>query len=162
MPILLATAAAVLIFGTDHPNGQWKDRFKPFHDAESGRQIIAEGDEAQEEEKVASVKEVSSEDEEKTKQGRDGATYKGTAAVEVDETGTLFRIAPLILAFLTDLCTALSIGVTLNQNTTLNVAAQVLMSPVTWLPTLAYISGYCTFCMCIWSMPMTLFSDIWV
>lgn len=54
VPVLLVTAVAILVFGTDHPNGRWKDR----HLLSPGNLAVAEHDQEKSEDigvKVSAV-----------------------------------------------------------------------------------------------------------
>ncbi|OSX68190.1 hypothetical protein POSPLADRAFT_1043315 [Postia placenta MAD-698-R-SB12] len=115
VPILLATAAVTLLFGTDHPNGRWADRHRPFSLRGADEEVAQEGQE----------KEVSP-----RKPHDKAAAQEEALEVSVD------------VAIAEPDETTLSIGVTTNQGTTLDVAAQVLMAPATWLPTLAYLTTF--------------------
>ncbi|KDQ57288.1 hypothetical protein JAAARDRAFT_70218 [Jaapia argillacea MUCL 33604] len=112
VPILLGTAALVMIFGQDHPAGRWADRFKTPGVVGRGSEELDEGDE----------KEL---DGEKGVKG-------GDVQVQVSEA----------TEFAPDLPPTSTLDIAVNKPVTWEVAAQVIRNPLTWLPSLAYLTTF--------------------
>lgn len=132
MPILLTVAALTLIVGTDHPNGKWEDRFQPLPAATpicesvdpEGLSPVANdiGAEAC----SSSAKDASSSVQpEKT----DKCTDEGKGA------HASVTISPADLA-------PSELDVAVNKPLTMVGLKNMATSPLTWLPSLAYLTTF--------------------
>ncbi|KAG2059535.1 nitrate transporter [Suillus hirtellus] len=112
VPILLSVAAAILIFGTDHPAGKWSDRFQAV-----ATTLPPSDDQTSNSENI------------KTKSG------------DNIETGDEKNIEVTVTAVTTtNLVSELDTAV--NNPLSLNTAYQIVMNPLTWLPSLAYMTTF--------------------
>ncbi|KAL4078756.1 major facilitator superfamily domain-containing protein [Scleroderma yunnanense] len=116
VPFLLLVAAAIMVFGTDHPAGKWNDRHKAIahgrEDQESVRVL--------EDEKAYATPNESKDDPEKSSL----ADIQVTAAPAQD----LNMISELDCA--------------VNEPLTLGLALKIASTPLTWLPALAYFTTF--------------------
>lgn len=132
VPVLLTVAALTLIFGTDHPNGKWEDRFQRPAAANSIYDTLhpeglglavghtdAEVDLSSPRDALRSVQP------EKEEEGTDG-----DKKAEVNVT-----VRPAEPA-------TSEIDVAVNQPVTMVVLKDLAISPLTWLPSLAYLTTF--------------------
>ncbi|GBE78767.1 Nitrate transporter [Sparassis crispa] len=110
VPVLLFTAAAVLAFGTDHPNGRWSDRHGP---------TPSEPD-------VTETEQVQTEHHKNAFYLRDNEKKSERVNVQVDpaEDGLA------------------SLDTAVNEPLTWSLSYQLLVSSLTWLPSLAYLTSF--------------------
>ncbi|KAI0962721.1 hypothetical protein AcW1_000016 [Taiwanofungus camphoratus] len=140
VPILLVVAIAIMVFGTDHPNGHWKDRHgipaAHMHaPTEPGNSSAVEG----ERERIEHAEKFLAEHETEQKSHGDieaGAGKKGDritdSSIDV-EVAAVTEPAPGITS---------TVDTAVNQSLTLDMARQVLASPLTWLPSIAYLTTF--------------------
>lgn len=127
VPILLVTAAAVMIFGTDHPAGKWSDRFKlpAAHSTSNGDDTPESKSPKGEQENLGRTREA---DEEKWTINKNEATVvvegSDTTVAEVNEVPTS------------------SLDTAINKPLTLSTVGDVLTNKLTWLPSLAYLTTF--------------------
>ncbi|KAG1876288.1 nitrate transporter [Suillus subluteus] len=112
VPILLSVAAATLMFGTDHPAGKWSDRYKAVAPA-----LPTSDDQTS---IINSAKNTN------TKSGDD------------IETGDEKNIEVTITAI--NLVSELDTAV--NNPLSLDMAYEIMLNPLTWLPSLAYMTTF--------------------
>jgi len=116
VPILLITAALVLLFGTDHPAGKWNQRHTLPATALSiahGHRVVVDADEH------LDLKPKLSADGEK---GQEATVSVNTAEVEKLYTS--------------------EVDVAVNERLTWDTALLILTNHLTWLPALAYITTF--------------------
>lgn len=111
VPILLFVAAAILVFGTDHPAGKWSDRYNAV--------TIA---------LPASDNQMSIVNSKNTK------TNSGDDIETGDEKNIKVTIAAMNLT--SELDSAV------NNPPSLNMAYEIILNPLTWLPSLAYMTTF--------------------
>jgi NNP family nitrate/nitrite transporter-like MFS transporter len=117
VPILLSVAAATLIFGTDHPAGKWSDRHKA----------------------VAAALSASDDQDDIEKGDKNNVQTTITAVTEKSQCLSLslnLLINRLVIDIVSELDTAV------NKPLTLDIAHQVIVNPLTWLPALAYATTF--------------------
>lgn len=134
VPALLTVAALTLIFGTDHPNGKWEDRFA--RPAPTFREDATNGIEDSSSARNASsnLKDVSTlQDAEKAdkrtdeeKQASADVNVSPVSPANVDAVGVVTS----------------SVDVAVNQPVTMAVVKETTFSPLTWLPSLAYLTTF--------------------
>ncbi|OCH89835.1 nitrate transporter [Obba rivulosa] len=121
LPALLLTAAAILIFGVDHPYGRWQDRHKvpvaqlqtsdacapALHDKDAEQGEVAE----QKIEEIITKKDRGM----VTPEVRLSSNEKAPSGVDIQA---------------------------VNQELTLAIARDVILNPLTWLPSLAYMTTF--------------------
>ncbi|KAH9947041.1 major facilitator superfamily domain-containing protein [Amylocystis lapponica] len=131
VPVLLITAAAILAFGTDHPAGRWSDR----HGLPAAR-IHAGGRDAAaiegEQDKLAHAAQFAQNHGDK--EGTVAVPYG--AALKEDKDNVQIEVDAVANGDLTTLDTAV------NQPVTWRIAQEVMLSPLTWLPSLAYLTTF--------------------
>ncbi|KZT68488.1 nitrate transporter [Daedalea quercina L-15889] len=126
VPVLLTVAALTLIFGTDHPNGKWEDRFArpspPFRSAIEHEQ--------------ADVIEVNS-----------GAGKASTLVEKADKRtddekqwSADVNVADVDPASSDGVISTVDVAV--NQPVTMAVVQATMANPLTWLPGLAYLTTF--------------------
>ncbi|KDQ57179.1 hypothetical protein JAAARDRAFT_58646 [Jaapia argillacea MUCL 33604] len=117
VPILLGTAALIMIFGTDHPAGSWTDRFEvPVlrrHQLPISKYLVRESSKGESEVWTES------------------ATRSDDSHVRFSEISEPRDIG--LISFL---------DMAMNEPPTWGVVARVIRSPVTWLPTLGYLTTF--------------------
>ncbi|KIJ61881.1 hypothetical protein HYDPIDRAFT_176843 [Hydnomerulius pinastri MD-312] len=117
VPILLSVAIATLVFGTDHPAGKWSDRHKVM---------------------VTRLSDIEPACVAKAEQGLgspgdsgDGLEKKdGSAGVEVT------------VASVKDFTMVSEVAAAVRKPFTWDIAFEVISSPLTWLPTIAYLTTF--------------------
>ncbi|KAI0695731.1 major facilitator superfamily domain-containing protein [Cytidiella melzeri] len=127
VPILITVAIATLIFGTDHPNGKWADRNKttPARPLRDTTQVFEESDVA-----FDNAQGVEKVDEQGKASNQSPVAYKGGKAVSVEVQAIKHDVGVPSL-FAPD-----------SIDPTWSVLYNVLVSPVTWLPALAYLTSF--------------------
>jgi NNP family nitrate/nitrite transporter-like MFS transporter len=123
VPILLFVAALTLIYGQDHPAGKWSQRHMlPAYSitVEAGHAVYVDHDHKLPAEDI-------SDDKEKDVERGDVQVYKvgadGGKDVEAGEE-------------------LIALDVAINEPLTINSATKILLSPVTWLPALGYVTTF--------------------
>ena len=134
VPILLLTAALVIIFGTDHPAGKWNQR----HTLPVTALSIAHGHQAvidRDEHVVLKTKATS--DDEKVESTVIAAE---AAAHENREHSLKFHLS--LFCLLTPPVYTSEVDVAVNERLTWKTAMLILTNHLTWLPALAYITTF--------------------
>ncbi|KAF8554961.1 nitrate transporter [Imleria badia] len=117
VPCLLLVAAAVMVFGTDHPAGKWSDRHKAIAHGHGGPESVH----LPEDRKENASPDGSTDDPEKK---------GGQADIRV-------TVEPV-----QDLNTVSELDHAVNEPLTLEIALKVISTPLTWLPALAYLTTF--------------------
>lgn len=128
VPILIGTAILTLVFGTDHPAGKWAERHN----------IPAVAISAPVAERVSGEKDIGDMD-------KEGQSH--VAVLPVDESRKYpTLVVPISSApesddrFFVDITSEVDVAV--NQVLTWKSASDILFSPLTWLPALAYFTTF--------------------
>lgn len=166
VPVCLLVAIAVMIFGTDHPNGAWKDRHEvPAAHLEIdplGHPVMHSAKPADVEKNVQMDTTVVPVDDSvpeggvalnKTESITTGTTTSVMDHIEHEKKQFRLKMENVIeeesgsfWLYLPRMKTHSSIDVTsqldvaINEKLTWRAAGDILMSPLTWLPSLAYLS----------------------
>ncbi|KAG2156770.1 nitrate transporter [Suillus bovinus] len=111
VPILLSVAAAVLIFGTDHPAGKWSDRYTAVSTA-----LPASDNETS----IINSKNT------KTKSSDD---IEGGEEDDIKVTVTAINLVS-------------ELDAAVNKPLSLKMAYEIILDPLTWLPSLAYMTTF--------------------
>ncbi|KAH7912719.1 major facilitator superfamily domain-containing protein [Hygrophoropsis aurantiaca] len=129
VPVLLSVAAAVLIFGTDHPAGRWSDRHKV---AQKEFSSFAMDNSNIHDSTLYSEQNV-------IKNKRDDGAQDTITPVDNQ---SLVLSSPA-LSPLNLFCYAVSgLDVAVNQPLTWDIAYEIMVNPLTWLPSLAYMTTF--------------------
>lgn len=132
VPVLLTIAALTLIFGTDHPNGKWEDRFKrppaatSFHETLDPEALGLANLDAKEAFKLSSPKDAS-----RSQQPEENIGHKGEDKT-ADTNVTISAVDPATS----------EVDVAVNQPVTMAVLSSLATNPMTWLPSLAYLTTF--------------------
>ncbi|KAH7929502.1 nitrate transporter [Leucogyrophana mollusca] len=116
VPILLAVAAATLIFGTDHPAGRWSER----HNIAAARLAGSE--------EPCGVAETITGEKPSVVGGDDLEKNGSTQDVDI----TIVSVDEPVSG----------LDVAVSKSLTWNIAYEVLVNPLTWLPSLAYLTTF--------------------
>ncbi|KAJ3562977.1 hypothetical protein NP233_g9238 [Leucocoprinus birnbaumii] len=112
VPVLLGVAAMILIFGQDHPAGRWSDRHK-----------LANSTGLQD-------KSTSEEQDFDHKKGSKGTADAVVIIQPVDAEDELAQIDATV------------VDVAVNKSLTFGTMIEIITSPLTWLPALAYLTTF--------------------
>ncbi|KAL4248389.1 Nitrate/nitrite transporter [Abortiporus biennis] len=124
VPILLLVAMVTLVFGTDHPNGKWEDRFKiPASDFRTLSPSNSVSHVPLEEKDKHTQIFVS--DKEAAHSKRDDTTPEGEQKLELEE-GIVES----------------ALDVAINRPLSVQIAFSIIFNPLTWLPALAYMTTF--------------------
>ncbi|KAH9931316.1 major facilitator superfamily domain-containing protein [Fomitopsis serialis] len=117
VPVLLTVAALTLIFGTDHPNGKWEDRFaRPSPSFQEDANVIEDSSSAGN--ASSNLKDVEA--------GERGRRRLPVSPANPDAAGVVTS----------------SVDVAVNQPVTMAVVKETTLSPLTWLPSFAYLTTF--------------------
>lgn len=125
VPALLFVATLVLIYGTDHPAGKWSERHNIPASKLDSVEYVEESDPKKSEER------------DMEKGSRSGSNSSVEVAVRQDYSSKNGVTTPPLETLATS-----ELDTAINDPLTVHQAVNVLSSPLTWLPALAYASTF--------------------
>ncbi|KAH9836835.1 major facilitator superfamily domain-containing protein [Rhodofomes roseus] len=138
VPVLLTVAALTLIFGTDHPNGKWEDRFaRPSASFRDDVEHVAGPEDTSSTGNASSnLKDAPSIQDAEKADKRTDDEKKGSADADVN-------VAPVDAANPDAVGVVISsVDVAVNQPVTMAVVKETTLNPATWLPSMAYLTTF--------------------